>query len=146
MNLNLNFAENLKTKSMIQIPSQIETLTSFSDVPDFSFRYQNYTNLKDISVLENVKKVTKLRSCFAFCKSLENISPISDWDVSECSDFGMMFLNCESLKDISSLSNWVVNPDANFSHMFLNSGVEDFSPLKNWFFGKSESEIKNLVK
>ena len=130
-------------------PSEIEKLESFDNNPDFGYRYQGYTKLVDISILSQVEYVTNVSNCFSFCRSLQDISPIANWDVSKCKSFFSMFLNCHSLNDISPLSNWKVNAKqvgvSNFKWMLKGTNVTDISPILPWFDDMDVDEVKYIL-
>ena len=56
---------------------------------------------------------------FYHCSSLNDITPLKNWNASNGINFGCMFWNCSSLKDITPLKNW--NLDENTFKSLFNS-------------------------
>lgn len=134
----LNKTMKLKTSTII------EKIDSFNPSPNLSFRYDGYVDLKDISVLKDIKP-TNLTSTFANCKSLSDISVLSTWDVSECFDYTAMFYNCNSLSDASPIAEWKMPPNADTKLMFHGTAITDFSIFSSWFPNKTEEEIRYIL-
>ena len=55
---------------------------------------------------------------FYSCRSLQDISALEDWNVSNGTDFSYMFSFCTALQDISALKSWNVSNGKYFSSMF----------------------------
>ncbi len=46
---------------------------------------------------------------FNGCKSLSDIKPLQNWNVSNGNNFSDMFSECKSLSDIKPLQNWNIS-------------------------------------
>ena len=76
---------------------------------------------------------TDFLGMFCGCKSLEKISTLQNWNVSNGQNFSGMFSYCVGLKDLDTLENWNVSNGTDFSFMFSNcQSLENLNALKNW--------------
>ena len=68
---------------------------------------------------------------FYECKSLSDIKPLQNWNVSNGTNFSHMFSGCSSsLSDINPLQNWNVLNGTNFSGMFKEcESLSDIKPF-----------------
>jgi len=83
-----------------------------------------------------VSNVLDMGCLFDFCASLEDISPLQNWDLSNVFNITALFRGCVNLKDISPLSKW------DLSRMHRNkallavfsycTNLRNISPLKKW--------------
>ena len=74
---------------------------------------------------------------FEFCKELQDISALANWDVSNVKDMTSMFWRCEQLKDITALSNWDVSDVKYMENMFYGCHkLQDITALANWNINK----------
>ena len=66
-----------------------------------------------------------LYGLFRNCENLEDISLLSNWDVSFVIDFSYMFTSCKKLNDISALNSWKLNkiPKQYKKNMFKNTMI-----------------------
>lgn len=69
---------------------------------------------------------------FLGCVSLEDISPLKNWDLTNAFLLFNMFCSCKSLVDISPLQDWNLSMFSNISWMFASTSIIDSSPLENW--------------
>ena len=81
----------------------------------------------------NSLKLPSLRNTSRYCESLQDISALERWNVSNGTDFSWMFYSCRSLQDISALEDWNVSNGTDFSYMFsFCTALQDISALKSW--------------
>ena len=66
----------------------------------------------------NSLKLPSLRNTSRYCESLQDISALERWNVSNGTDFSYMFSFCTALQDISALKSWNVSNGTDFSYMF----------------------------
>ncbi len=93
-----------------------------------------YTKADKIKVSGNMDEV------FADFSSLDDISALSKWDVSNATNMYGAFKNCTALSstDIEPLKNWNVSRATNMSNMFRGcSGLDNLSALENWDVSKT---------
>ena len=105
------------------------------NVTDMSKMFHACISLEDISGLSNldVSNVTNMEKMFANCRSLVDVSALSEWDVSNVNTMMGMFLNCDSLVDLSGLIKWDVSNVGNMWAMFIDcSSLVDVSALSEW--------------
>ena len=57
----------------------------------------------------NSNHFTNLSYIFYNCKSLKDLSGISNWNTNNVSDISFMTYNCFSLKNYPDLSNWDIS-------------------------------------
>ena len=70
---------------------------------------------------------------FEYCKSLENIEALRNWNVSSGINFSYMFFDCQSLKNLNGLVNWNVSHGIDFSYMFSYcTSFQDLNGLQTW--------------
>ena len=55
---------------------------------------------------------------FGYCKSLQDLNELQNWNVSNGTNFSRMFGYCMSLQDLNELQYWNVSNGTNFSYMF----------------------------
>ena len=67
---------------------------------------------------------------FYGCKSLEELSDISKWNIDNVINMSYMFYGCKSLKELSNISKW---------------NIKDTTDISNIFFGCNFS-LNNLSK
>ena len=92
-------------------------------------------SLTDLSPISNwnISGVTNMSGMFAGCLSLTDISPISNWDVSGVTNMSGMFSNCDSLTAVPPISGWDVSGVTDMASMFYScTSLTDLSPLSNW--------------
>lgn len=78
---------------------------------------------------------TNLSFLFAECYNLQDISALSNWDVSEVENMCYMFHNCRCLRDLSPLSDWDVSNVTNMYEMFsycISLDKWDVSVISRW--------------
>ena len=124
-----------------KISSRCELVLSGFDNVGFS----NWYSLEDISGLSNwdVTSFRFLKEFFWGCATLSDISPLSSWDTSKVTNMGWMFNECSSLHDLTPLASWDVSNVSNMEGMFtLCNSVSDLRPLSKW----NVSKVKNAVR
>ena len=104
-----------------------------SDCTDLSDKYSGLKSLKAIVPYGVTDKVTNMYRMFQGCKSLVDISYLSNWGTSKVTDMAAMFEGCQSLVDISPLKDWDTSNVTDMSAIFNNCiSLYDISPLKDW--------------
>ena len=124
-----------------KISSRCELVLSGFDNVGFS----NWYSLEDISGLSNwdVTSFRFLKEFFWGCATLSDISPLSSWDTSKVTNMGWMLNECSSLHDLTPLASWDVSNVSNMEGMFtLCNSVSDLRPLSKW----NVSKVKNAVR
>ena len=82
---------------------------------------------------------------FSFCKSLSDIKPLENWNVSNGNNFSFMFAECPKLSDIKPLEKWNVSKGNNFDAMLDGClSLSDYKPLEKW--NVSKPLLKNISK
>ena len=129
--INLNGLENWDTSKVEDTYCLFfgtETLTSVEALKNWdTSNNKNFlkmflmTSLVSLNGLEdwNTSKVTNMGSMFSWVYTLEDISAIKNWDVSQVVDFDNMFAR-DNIQDASPINNWDIQPTANFKWMFSN--------------------------
>ena len=69
------------------------------------YTFADCKSLKEIPQL-NTGKIKKLKYTFSNCYSITDLSPIANWDTSECTDFSGCFVYCKNITDLSPIANW----------------------------------------
>ena len=74
--------------------------------------------VEDLSPITNwnVSKVTDMSSMFSYCK-IDNLNPISNWNVSNVTSVREMFQG-NPITDASGINNWDISKVTNFNSMF----------------------------
>lgn len=107
--------------------------------------FTNCRSLTDISPLTNWDTSTwkAIVGMFSGCSSLTNISPVSNWDLSECEFLINTFADCVSLQDVSPLSGWGSTLGNLYGAAGLLSGclISSLSFLSTW---SSTSKLRTL--
>ena len=117
--------------------------TKVHSFEDFFFSCRS---LNDLTPIEdwNIVNATDIKDMFGYCYSLTDISPIENWNISNVNRMMDMFRNCYALTDLSPLANWDVSNVDNLGSMFSNCKLlEDLTPLSNWTF-KENAKITYL--
>ena len=105
------------------------------NVTDMSRMFYACISLEDISGLSNldVSKITNMDHMFANCRSLVDVFALSEWDVSNVNTMLAMFLNCDSLVNLTGLSKWDVSNVGNMQAMFMDCrSLVDVFALCEW--------------
>ncbi len=112
------------------------------DVSDMSRMFHDCKSLEDISGLSewDVSNVVNMKGMFAACRSLVSVSGLNEWDVSNVTNMSKMFCACYSLEDISDLSKWDVSNVENMMGMFSGCWHLDVSVLSKW----DVSNVENM--
>ena len=101
----------------------------------FSWMFNNYTSLIDISILKDfdIRNSSMLDFLFDGCAYLSDISPLKDWDLSGDKFISSIFCGCASLKDITPLKNLDVSNIKCFTYIFSKcTSLSDIKALRNW--------------
>ena len=72
-------------------------IEDLSNETNLASKYEPYTNLKSVKLTGITKEVTDMSKMFYGCESLEDISGLSEWDVSNVTNMEDAFANCDSL-------------------------------------------------
>ena len=113
------------------------------EVTDMSKMFYSCDSLEDVSGLSNldVSNVTIMEYMFAYCKSLVDVSALSKWDVSNVRNMEVMFMSCKSLVNVSGLSKWDVSNVRTMWGMFMHcNSLVNVSGLSKW----DVSNVKNM--
>ena len=112
-------------------------IEDLSNETNLSSKYEPYTNLKSVKLTGIKKEVTDMSKMFYGCESLEDVSGLSDLDVSNVTNMEAMFLHCSSLEDVLGLSEWDVSNVENMKKMFAHCySLVDVSGLGKWDVSK----------
>ncbi|MDO5563788.1 MAG: BspA family leucine-rich repeat surface protein [Eubacteriales bacterium] len=92
-----------------------------SEVIDIKAMFKGCTNLEEVELFANTKKVQNMIGVFEGCTSLKEID-VSSWDTSnvEAGNMYSLFKDCESVSTISLSRNFNTQKITNFSYMFSN--------------------------
>ena len=91
----------MKESKMGKIPYNFD----FSNVKDFGYAFYN-SRLKDISALRSATNpIYILDSTFTSSGFAFDLSPLENWNVSECSSVSFCFANCQ-MTDYSPIAKW----------------------------------------
>ena len=96
---------------------------------DYLFRV--FTSLESVEGVPTIT-TTSFYNMFYYCKQLNDISGLSNWDVSSVKTFESMFSSCDSLADITPLSNWKTSKVTNMFRMFQGCKSLASVPTLNW--------------
>ena len=112
--------------------SPVSVYAWFDDVDDTIYIY---------SEADRIDGNANMGYLFNVFRSLEDISALADWNVSDTTDMKWMFRNATSLTSLSALSNWNTQNVTTMSSMFeRNTSLVDISGLSNW----DTSKVKNM--
>ena len=82
---------------------------------DISVPWKNDSqNINKVNILDQVKS-NCMKEWFCNCTNLTSLIDFTNLDVSDCEDFSWMFTSCTSLQDISALESWNVSNGTDFS-------------------------------
>ena len=88
--------------------------------------------IKKVQILNQVKS-NCMKEWFGNCIYLTTLINFQNLDVSDCTDFSMMFASCKSLQDLKGLENWNVSNSTNFLGMFYSCQLlQDLNELQTW--------------
>lgn len=105
-------------------------------IQDHSYMFYKCSTLKDIKELKSLY-VKKAKGMFSYCSILSDISSLETWNVSNCTDFQLMFFGCSALKDLSPLKNWDISNAKSLTAMFESClSIKSLNGLENWKFPK----------
>lgn len=86
--------------------SKIPEVFDFSGVKNFSYAFYQNRGLKDISALRSATNpILSVNNMFSSSSYAFDLSPLEDWDVSKCTDFGFCFSNGQNT-DFTPLAKW----------------------------------------
>ena len=94
-------------------------------------------SIQDISSLKdwNISKFDSLTHVFAGCSSLSNLTPLAEWNVSNITDLSAIFSGCSSLSDLTPLKQWgsKLSKITDMSGMLQHCvNLTDISILEDW--------------
>ena len=73
------------------------------------------------------------RGMFEGCSSLSDLTPISNWDVSNVISFGILFAGCTNLTNLNALSSWNTSSAKYMDCTFVDcTNLTDISGIANW--------------
>lgn len=85
-----------------------------------------YLEYVDVSnLLRNNVVNTSVHTMFQSCIKLKTVGNLSNWNVSNVTDFAYMFSNCKSLETVGDLSNWNAPICNSFKAMFAIGKLSD---------------------
>ena len=106
---------------------------------DTTYTHYEYKD-KSVTILPNnlpMPPTDTFYRMFRNCKELQDITALSNWDVSNIKNMSSMFWNCEQLKDITALANWDISNVKYMQYMFYNcKELRDITALANWNIDK----------
>ena len=87
---------------------------------------------------------------FRYFRALEDLSGLSNFDVSKCVNFSTFFRNCTSIKNLAAIKDWQISTDLTVSQNGLNfaefcrdcTALETIDDLKGW----SAFNIGNMAR
>lgn len=92
----------MKETKMDKIPEVFD----FSGVKNFAYAFYQNRGLKDISALRSATNpILSVNNMFSSSSYAFDLSPLEDWDVSKCTDFGFCFSNGQNT-DFTPLAKW----------------------------------------
>lgn len=102
--------------------------------------------LEDISGLSNwdMSNVTHIDRFFNECSMISDLTPIKDWNTSNVIDMTQLFYMCKALTNISPIMSWNVSKVTTFDKMFRETNLETVD-LSNWNFASAKS-MRDFVK
>ena len=124
------------------LPSSISSSVEVIDLTGYDISRRNslaymfcsMSNLKRIIGIEDldVSNISDFQNIFWGCKSLEELN-ISSWNMSNATNFSLMFASANLDIGISFMQNWNVSSVTNFDSMFAGAtNLIDITPLNNW--------------
>ena len=98
-----------------------------------------YSNLDNVDALSNwdVSNVTDMDSMF-YSSTLTNIRGLATWDTGKLKDIRWLFNGCKNLEDITPISHWNVESLIDVSEALDGTSVVDTSSLVEWNLGSHE--------
>ena len=89
--------------------------------------FASCNNLVTVSGIPDLTGITSLHNMFDGCSSIDNITDINSWNVSNITDFTGMFQNSSFNQDIS---NWNVSSATNMNSLFYATPFNQ--PIGSW--------------
>ncbi|MGN1271656.1 MAG: BspA family leucine-rich repeat surface protein [Lactobacillus sp.] len=119
----------------------LKTLTGLGNwttgkVTDLSETFANNYTIDDISALSNwnVSHVELMDGTFLHNK-ISDLSPLTKWQVGNVEEFTDTF-NSNKIVDLSPLSGWDIHSATTISGMFHKNKISDLAPLADWITSK----------
>ena len=130
-----------KDKKVVSLPHELP----MPPMSDFTRLFANCSKLQDITALSNwdVSNVTSMNCMFYCCEQLQDISALANWDVHNVKDMCGMFYVCHRLQNITALSNWDTSNVTNMSYMFF--GCNSLWPDYTKFDVSNVTEYENFM-
>ena len=124
--------QSLSESSIITVLEKI----NYSNVSDIALTFA-YTKITTIPNRIGDLYLTNVGRAFDSCKSLADISSLSNLDTSQISSFGYLFNCCSALTDLSPLENWNTSKVTNMRSMFaglsqVKMNIDNIQALRNW--------------
>lgn len=91
-----------------------------------------YKNKNEVTLPDNLPMppTDDFRKLFAECTQLQDITALSNWDISNVKYMENMFYGCHKLQDITALSDWNINKIIDIRDMFYECHADiDLAPL-----------------
>ena len=99
----------------------VSNINSFFDDDNGILMFEG-TKFEYIDISDwNVSNVENMGVMFQGCEQLKSIGDISNWNVSKVKDMNAMFYICHNLTSIGNLSNWNVSNVEDIGYMFLDA-------------------------
>jgi surface protein len=120
-----------KDHDVVALPSDLPQ----PPITSMRYLFNACCSLQDITALAkwDVSNVKDMSYMFRYCRLLEDITALANWDVSNVADMSGMFASCYVLQDITALTNWEVSNVKDMSGMFREChSLQNISPLSSW--------------
>ncbi len=98
-----------------------------------------FINLQDISGLSDwdISRTNKLSKMFAGCEHLTDLNPIRNWNTGQVTSMSSMFVQCSALTDLEPLSGWNTKQLDEMIFLFRGcTGLTNLTPLAKWDVGQ----------
>lgn len=132
----VNECYTYKDKDVVSLPTNLPMPL----MKNFRRLFAKCSKLQDITALSNwdVSEVFNMDSMFYCCHQLKDITALSTWNVSNVTNMSSMFNCCWNIQDITALSKWNVSNVINMFGMFSECyQLKDISALANWHISDS---------
>ena len=86
----------------------------------------------EIKLIET-KIITNMSYMFSWCKSLQSLPDISNWDTKNVTNMSYMFNHCSSLQSLPDISKWNTKNVTNMCCMFNHcSSLKSLPDISKW--------------
>lgn len=109
----------------------VSRMTSFFDVDTTAFRNTEFRYI-DVSNWD-VSNCTDFRSLFGYCEQLVSVGDLSNWNMSSATRINSMFSHCTKLKQVGDLGKWNIHNIEWCCAMFIEcEKLEYIGDISNW--------------